>query len=261
MRVRWRRKVLVWLTMVGVLAVLLACPGASWAGVEEDITSLKKELTEVKKELAEIKNLLQRTPRARAPVRGPAKVSVAGRPTQGSQGAPVTMVEFSDYQCPYCQRFVSAVFPTIKKDYIDTGKVKYIFRDFPIPSLHPQAVKAHEAAHCAGEQDRYWAMHDMLFENAKDFSIAALKRYAQEVGLDRNQFDDCLQTSKYASTVEKEMADGRKVGVSGTPSFVIGPSGPGETITGTVVIGAQPPETFRQVIENALKAASASDGK
>ena len=261
MRVQWRRKISVWLSMAAIAAVLVTYPGASQAGVEEDIADLRKELAEVKRELAEIKDLLQRMRPARAPVRGPAKVSVVGRPTLGAQNAPITMVEFSDYQCPYCKRYVSTVFPTIKKDYIDTGKVKYVFHDFPIPSLHPQAVKAHEAAHCAGEQDQYWQMHDILFQNSKDFSIAALKRYAQEVGLDGGRFNDCLQTGRYASRVEEEMTDGVKAGVSGTPSFVIGPSGSGDTITGTVVIGARPSDTFKQVIENALKTISTPDAK
>lgn len=261
MSVRLQRKISVWVIMAAIAAAVLACPGASQAGVEEDIAALRKELAEVKKELAEIKSMLQRARRPRKSVKGPAKVGVAGKPSQGSQNAPVTMVEFSDYQCPYCKRYISTVFPTIKKDYIDTGKVKYVFRDFPIPTLHPQAIKAHEAAHCAGEQNQYWEMHDILFENSKDFSLAALKRYAQDVGLNADKFNDCLQTGRYARRVEKEITDGRKVGVSGTPSFVIGPSGSGETITGAVVIGAQPPATFKQVIENALKGTSKSDSK
>ncbi|MFQ5803056.1 MAG: thioredoxin domain-containing protein [Candidatus Methylomirabilales bacterium] len=261
MSVRLQHKVSVWVTMAAIAAAVLACPGVSQAGVEEDIAALRKELAEVKKELAEIKSVLRRARRPRKAVRGPVKVGVAGKPSQGSQNAPVTMVEFSDYQCPYCRRYVSMVFPAIKKDYIETGKVKYVFRDFPIPALHPQSKKAHEAAHCAGEQNQYWKMHDILFENSKDLSLAALKRYAQKVGLDDDKFDDCLRTGRYAGTVEKEITDGRKVGVSGTPSFVIGPSGSGETITGTVVIGAQPPATFKQVIENALKGPSKSDSQ
>ena len=257
MKVRFGR-VSGWIMVAGLAAGVLVCPGASDAGVEEEIAELRRELADVKKELAEMKRLLQGTRPARAPARGTAEVSVAGRPSQGAHDAPVTMVEFSDYQCPFCKRHFSTVFPAIKKDYIDTGKLKYVFRDFPIPSLHPQALKAHEAAHCAREQDQYWAMHHILFEKSTDFSVDALKRYAREAGLDGDTFDECLRAGGYASRVEEEMADGRKVGISGTPSFVIGATGSGETITGTVVIGAQPHDRFKQAIESALKAMSTS---
>jgi protein-disulfide isomerase len=250
-----------WVMVASIAVVVLVCPGAGEAGVEKEIADLRRELAEIKKELAEMKALLQRTPPPRTPMGSQAKVSIGGRPTQGAPDAPITMVEFSDYQCPYCKRFVSVVFPTIKKDYIDTGKLKYVFRDFPIPALHPQAPKAHEAAHCAGEQNRYWEMHDILFENSKDFSVDALRRYARQVGLDGQRFDACLDTGRYTSRVEKEVIDSQKVGVSGTPSFVIGPSASGETITGTFVIGAQPPATFKRVIEGALEAAGKETSK
>ncbi|MFQ5521834.1 MAG: DsbA family protein, partial [Candidatus Methylomirabilia bacterium] len=232
----------------------------SRAGVEEEIAGLREELAEIKRDVAEIKSILQTilkgARRAQRPQRTTAVVGVSGRPSLGRPDAPVTMVEFSDYQCPFCKRHVSTVYPAIKKDYIDTGKLKYVFRDFPIASLHPQAQKAHEAAHCAGEQNRYWAMHDALFENSKDFSLPALKRYAQGIGLDGERFNACVQSGKYAREIEKEIAAGTKVGVRGTPSFIIGPTGSGATITGTIVRGAQPLARFKQVIESALKAAS-----
>lgn len=264
MRVQCRLKCSVWMAIavIGAAVLGLGYPASSQAGVEEEVTTLrkdlaetKKELAKIKKELAEIQRFLQSARQARSGVRGSAQVSVSGKPSLGSPDAPVTMVEFSDYQCPFCKRYISQVFPTIKKDYIDTGKLRYVFRDFPIATLHPRAMKAHEAAHCAGEQNRYWEMHDILFEKSKDFSVPALERYAKEVGLNGDQFNDCLQTGRYASKVEKEISDGRKVGVSGTPSFVIGPSGSGEKITGTVVVGARPHATFKQVIESALKTA------
>ena len=255
------RQVFGWIMVAGLAAGVLVCPGTSRAGVEEDIAELRRELADIKKELAEIKGVLQGLRQARAPARGTAEVSVAGRPSQGVQDAPVTMVEFSDYQCPFCKRHLTTVFPTLKKNYIDTGKMKYVFRDFPIPSLHPEARKGHEAAHCAGEQGRYWEMHHILFENSKDFSVSALRRYAGKAGLDGDKFDECLQAGRYVKRVEEEMADGIKVRVSGTPSFVIGPTGSGETITGTVVIGAQPYDVFRQVIESTLKAVRTPDAK
>ncbi len=258
MRAQLKLKVSVLATIAAIAAALLLWPSSSRAGVEEEIAKLRRELAEIKKDIAEIKSILilQGRSRARRPAKVTAEVSVSGKPSLGRDDASVTMVEFSDYQCPFCKRHFLTVLPIIKKEYIDTGKVRYVFRDFPIASLHPQAKKGHEAAYCAGEQNKYWEMHDTLFKNSKDFSAPALKRYAQEIGLDGDKFNNCLQSGKYAGRIEKEIAEGVKAGVRGTPSFFIGPSGSGERITGTMVRGAQPLNRFRQVIENVLKAAS-----
>jgi protein-disulfide isomerase len=131
-----------------------------------------------------------------------------------------------------------------------------VFRDFPIASLHPQAQNAHEAAYCAGEQKKYWEMHDMLFENSQDLSIPALKRYAEKVGINGDQFNACLESGKYAGEIDKEIAEATAAGVSGTPAFFIGLSGSGEKITGTLVSGAQPLARFKQVIDEVLKVAN-----
>lgn len=245
--------------MALIAAGLLIWPAsakAGQAGVEEEIAELRRELAEIKKELAEIKTILQKTLKAQSPASPTAEVRVSGRPSLGRQDAPVTMVEFSDYQCPFCKRHVVTVSPILKKEYIDTGKLRHVFRDFPIASLHPQAKKAHEAAHCAGEQNRYWEMHDTLFENPRDFSLPALKQLAEKIGLQSEPFDRCLESGKYAPEVEKEIVEGTEAGVRGTPSFFIGPSGSGETIPGAMVTGAQPLARFKQVIESVLEAAS-----
>ncbi len=255
MKTQLKLKVVVWATTAAIAAALLLWSSSSQAGIEEEIASIRKELAEIKKDIAEIKSILLGAVRARRPSRVTAEVSVSGKPSLGREDAPVTMVEFSDYQCPFCKRHFLTVFPIIKKEYIDTGKVRYIFRDFPIASLHPQAKKGHEAAYCAGEQNEYWEMHDTLFENSKDFSVPTLKRYAERIGLDGDRFNNCLQSRKYASRIEKEIAEGVKAGVRGTPSFFIGPRGSGGKITGTIVRGAQPLARFRRVIENVLKVA------
>ena len=257
MKTQLKPKVGVLVTIAAIAAALMLWPSSSRAGVEEEIAKLRSELAEIKKDIAEIKSILilQGRSRARRPSRVTAEVSVSGKPSLGREDAPVTMVEFSDYQCPFCKRHFLTVLPIIKKEYIDTGKIRYVFRDFPIASLHPQAKKGHEAAYCAGEQNKYWEMHDTLFENSKDFSVPALKRYAQGIGLDGDRFNTCLQSRKYASRIEKEIAEGTKAGVRGTPSFFIGPSGSGGKITGTIVRGAQPLARFRRVIENVLRVA------
>ena len=243
----WRTSAL-WITETAFIVLLLGWPGVGLAGMEEDITRLRTDMAEMKKDVAEIKKLLQGVIKGRAPALTTATVSINGRPTLGKADAPVTIVEFSDYQCPYCQRFATTVFAKLKRDYIDTGKVRYVFRDFPLAQIHPQATKAHEGAHCAGEHEKYWEMHDVLFQKQKDLSIEALKQYAQDLGLDAEAFGECLDSGKYQADIQKDVAAGTKAGVRGTPSFIIGKSGSGETITGTLVRGAQPLARFQQVI-------------
>ena len=248
------------MTGAAVVAALIVGPDTSRAGVvEEEIAELRRELTGIKKEVGEIKNLLRGALKPQSPPTVTAAVGISGRPSLGQQNAPVTLVEFSDYQCPFCKRHFSSVYPILKKEYIETGKLRYVFRDFPIVNLHPQAQKAHEAARCAGEQNRYWEMHEMLFENANRLSVPALKRYATKIALNDDQFNACLESGKYTGEIEREIAEGTQVGVSGTPAFFIGPSASGDKITGTMVSGAQPLARFKQVIEDLLKVDNQAD--
>jgi|SRR3989338_1249037 len=161
---------------------------------------------------------------------------------QGDANAPVTIVEFSDFQCPYCGRNFEQTYPQIKKLYIDTGKVKYVMRDFPL-NVHPEAQKAAEAAGCAEEQGKFWEMHDKLFSNQQDLSVANEKTWAQEIGLDTKKFGECLDSGKRAAEVQKDIQDGQAYGVSGTPAFFI---------NGVPLVGAQPFAAFQQVIEQEL---------
>lgn len=162
----------------------------------------------------------------------------------GNPDAPVTIVEFSDFECPFCARFVSQTLPKLKEKYIDTGKVKLIYRDFPL-SFHPDAQKAAEAAESArelGGDEAYWAMHDKMFYS-RDLSIASLKQYARDIGLNGEAFDKLLDSGKYSSEVNKDFRDGQRNGVSGTPTFFI---------NGKTLVGAQPFEAFEQIIEAEL---------
>lgn len=160
----------------------------------------------------------------------------------GDKDAPVTIVEWSDYECPFCQRHYTQTYNLIKKDYIDTGKVRYVLRDFPL-SFHPQAQKAAEAAECAGEQGKYFEMHDKLFGDGVVGGVATFKGYASDLGLDRSKFDSCLDSGKMASEVAADMQDGIDVGISGTPGFII---------NGKLVSGAQPYSVFKQAIDAEL---------
>src|SRR3989344_1230452 len=170
------------------------------------------------------------------------EVSVDDDAFIGEENAPVTIVEFSDYQCPFCERFYLQTLDQLKKEYIDTGKVKLVYRDFPL-DFHPNAQKAAEAAECAGEQNKYFQMHDKLFENQVALDTDDLKKYAKDIGLNTAQFNTCLDTGKMASEVESDYQEGVNYGVSGTPAFFI---------NGKLIEGAQPFSVFKQAIDAEL---------
>lgn len=172
-------------------------------------------------------------------------VSADDDAVKGSAQAPVTIIEFSDYQCPYCAKYVKETQAQIMAQYVETGQVRYVFRDFPL-TFHAEAQKAAEAAECAGEQDQYWEMHDYLFENNDYLTVENLKGYAADLKLDIKKFNNCLDQGTMAEEVKKDLADGKKYGVQGTPGFFI---------NGKLISGAQPFSVFKKEIEAALAAA------
>ena len=132
------------------------------------------------------------------------------------------MVEFSDYQCPFCSRHFREVWPQLEREYVATGKVKYVLRDFPLEAIHPQAFKASEAANCAGEQGKYWEMHDRLFANQNALGPKELPNHAQALRLDTANFQQCPDNGKQAGKIRNDLTDGQKAGVAGTPTFFLG---------------------------------------
>jgi protein-disulfide isomerase len=173
---------------------------------------------------------------------GPVDVSEADNPSIGDADAPVTIIEFSDFECPFCGRYVTQTYPQIKKDYVDTGKVRIVFRDYPLP-FHSNAQKAAEAAECADDQGKFWDMHAKLFSNQQALDVASLKKYAGELALDQTEFDECLDSGKHAAEVQQDLADGSAAGVSGTPSFFV---------NGMLLVGAQPYSEFKKLIDAEL---------
>ncbi|HEY7492551.1 MAG TPA: thioredoxin domain-containing protein, partial [Candidatus Tectomicrobia bacterium] len=167
-------------------------------------------------------------------------VSTEGEPSLGPTNAAVTIVEFSDFQCPYC-RSVQPALKQLLQEYQD--RVKLVFRDFPLRNIHPQAQKAAEAAQCAAEQQQFWPYHDKLFA-ATELQVNELKQYAQDLGLNMQQFTTCLDSDKYAQAVERDLQDGMQAGVSATPSFFV---------NGQPVSGAVPYERFKELVEAALQ--------
>jgi protein-disulfide isomerase len=167
------------------------------------------------------------------------EVAIDDDPVKGPAGAPITIVEFSDFQCPYCSRVESTVKQVMEKY---PGKIRFVYRDFPL-SFHNQAVKAAEAAQCANDQGKFWEFHDALYSDQSKLSIPDMQATAERLGLDGGKFKACVETGKFTAEVNKDIADASKAGVTSTPFFFI---------NGIAVVGAQGVDTFSQVIDKEL---------
>ena len=169
------------------------------------------------------------------------EVATAGYPTRGPATAPVTIVEFSDFECPFCGR----LFPTLKaveKNY--PSQVRIVYRQYPLRRIHPLAQKAAEASLCAGEQGRFWEMHDSLFGDQEHLTVDALKARAVALKLDTAAFNACLDSGKEAAAIDKDIEEGAKAGVTGTPAMFV---------NGRLLVGAQPFAAIQAIIEDELK--------
>ena len=174
----------------------------------------------------------------------------SGEPALGKSDAPLTMVEFTDYQCPYCRKFQAEVWPRLKRDYIDTGKLRYIARDLPL-EFHASAAPAAEAAHCAGEQGRFWDMHAALLAGPMDFPSGGIERRAGALGLDMARFGECVARRKYAGVIAAHAHQADAAGIDGTPGFIVGRAANG-VLDGLRVEGAVPYEDFSGLLKELL---------
>jgi protein-disulfide isomerase len=173
------------------------------------------------------------------------EVATAGRPSKGPAGAPVTIVEFSDFECPFCR----ALFPTlqrIEEDYKDQLRVVYL--QFPLVSMHTRARKAAEASLCAYEQNKFWQLHDAMFNDQQNLTVDDLKKKASKLSLDMKSFNECLDSDKYLAEIQSDVAEGVRVGVGGTPAMFI---------NGRLLVGAQPYSDIQKIIEDELRRAKA----
>ncbi|MFN7210240.1 MAG: DsbA family protein [Aggregatilineales bacterium] len=183
-------------------------------------------------------------PSPAAPAR--VEIELGNSPSWGAEDAKVTIVEFSDFECSFCARFYRDTYKALKERYQD--RVRFVYKHFPISGIHPNAERAAVAAECAHEQDKFWAYHDLLFENQRNLAQEALIGYARQVGVPNiEQFTECLSSNKYLSTVIADLQQGERYGVQGTPTFFI---------NGLPLVGAQPYPAFERAIEQALAAAN-----
>jgi protein-disulfide isomerase len=230
-------------------------------GQSTDVDALKKEIETLKartaaleRELADMRSRLgmPKPPSADSPI------SLSGAKIRGNASAKVMLLELSDYQCPFCGRHFRETMPQIEKAYIETGKIRYAFKDFPIESLHRQAVKAHEAANCAADQDKYWQMHNRLFMNPNPLGPEELKGHAAAVGVNLGTFQQCVDSGKHVQTVQQSINDAVSFGVNGTPAFFVGVvTDDGKALKASRFIsGAHPFARFKQEIDALLSSSN-----
>ena len=239
------------IAMVIIVAVAAFFAGSYFSNLNSDTVTqsdLDSAIAKLESKIASIQSP------SRQPSQ-PIKISVDNDPVRGNPDAPITIIEFSDFQCPFCARFHVQTLPSILEEYIDTGKVNLVYRDFPIQSIHPNALPAAVAAECANEQGKYWQYHDTLFERQNSWSkldtgsvISTFSQYATDIGLEQQQFDSCLGSGKYLQEVQQDLNDGRTYDITGTPGFFIG----NDDIGFVKIDGAQPFESFKKVIDSQL---------
>jgi len=222
--------------------------------LKKAIDSLNESQKAILKELQDIHKLLAQQGQARpaADTLPTTPMDISKEPFKGASNAKVAVIEFSDFQCPFCARYDKDTYPQIVKDYIDTGKIKYVWRDYPL-EFHQNAEKAAEAAHCAGEQGKFWEMHDRLFANQQNIAATDLPKHAEALGLNKGLFEQCLDSGRYATDIKKDIADAGTVGISGTPSFLIGIVQPNGSVKLTKkLVGAKSYAEFKSAIDSVL---------
>ena len=232
-------------TGFAVLAVVAAgCASRS------DVETLKKEVAELKATQAQLVKRVGGVPEPKAL---PASIDLSGGQFKGSTTSPVVLVEFSDYECPYCIRHFTQVMPQIEAAYIQTNKIRYTFHDFPIDQLHPESIRAHVAAHCAVEQGKFWNLHPLLFSKAGSHTPAELQSVAQQAGLNMGAFSACVAADKYSAAIRQSTAFAISMGAEGTPFFLVGLiDGHNQMKPLTKLPGAYPFAQFQQAIDAAL---------
>ena len=217
----------------------------------QDVEALRREVEALKLQQAQLMEEVRRLQQAMG-VRS-AALSLGTAPSRGNPNAPLVLVEFSDYECPFCIRHFTQTMPELEREYIATGKLRYVFMDFPIDQLHPAAMKAHEAARCAGEQGKFWEMHQRLFSPAGTHGPDRLKTLASELGVNRAAFDSCLDSGRMQAPIRASVDRATQLGADGTPQMYLGvvdANGAFRIIRS--IRGAVPFAQFKQVIDALL---------
>jgi len=231
----------------------LLSPADEMAGADLPLTKVQGEA--ILKELANIRSTLEKVEMQSRAGRRPqipptASAATKGRPTLGAADAGITVVEFTDYQCPFCSRFATTTFDKIKQNYIDSGKIRWVVLDMPL-SFHKEALMASQAAHCANEQDKFWEFRALLYRNQDKLQAEQLAEYARQTGIEAEAFNLCLNSNRFDETIQKDQQEASKQQITGTPTFVIGRTTP-DVITGKRIVGAQAYRVFSSEIDRLL---------
>ena len=253
-----RPRLAAWL--LGLMLMLVAPQTAGAADLDQlqaDLEALKAGQAEIRAEIGQLRDLLQRLVRGRGEAAfEPTEVSVAGSAYLGEADAPVTLVEFSDYQCPFCLRHSQTVMRQLREGPVVEGTLRYVMKEYPIESIHPLARKASEAALCAGDAEAYWAMHDLILEHPRRLRPRDFKQHAEALGLDQDDFADCLDSGTKGTQIDRDLALGESLGIRGTPSFLVAvtnPNDPDQVMAVQIIRGAQPAAVFERAIDQALE--------
>ena len=209
----------------------------AFAGADDSVAC--KQTDEILSELKQIRALLERQPNIPPAAPRITSISVGKAPILGSESAPLTIVEFTDFQCPFCKQFFKETFMDLRRNYIDSAKVRFYSMDLPLDMLHPNALLAAQAGRCAQDQGQFWPMHDLMQANPTRLAMPDLIAYAQQSGIDTGAFQQCVDNAKYKDVIERESKEATNKGVRGTPAFVIGKS-TAAGVEGELLIGTQP---------------------
>jgi len=229
--------------------------------LRRDIEILVQRQQEIIDQLNELKQMLAANLPGRLapqPPPPPSTLDIRAEHFRGDRAAHVAIIEYADFECPYCGKYAREVYPQILDAYIKTGKVKYFYRDLALP-MHPHAMSAARAAHCAGEQDKYWEIHDNLFANQTALGLKDISDRAQGLGIDVDKLSECLSSDKYTDGIQKSMIEAQKLGIDGTPTFFLGVIGENSDVV-KIEKAIKGPSPFA-VFKTSLDALLASNGQ
>jgi len=223
------------------------------AALKKDVKALGEKQQQIIDQLIELKRLLQANSAGPVPFQQPANVNVHGAPSLGDSTARVAIVEYGDFECPACGAYWHEVYPQIETNYVKTRKIKYFFRDLPMP-MHSHAIPAARFARCAGEQGKFWEMHDTLFSNQKALAEKEVSERAQGLGLDGAKLTQCFASDRYSDDIRKSAAEAQAIGVNATPTFFVGVVEPNSDVIRVkrTIPGAYPYLVFQSYLDELL---------
>ncbi|HKY21140.1 MAG TPA: DsbA family protein [Vicinamibacterales bacterium] len=242
------------LILSGSGSYALKAQGAE-SGIAVRLASLEGAVHSLERQVAELAALLRSAlPPSRGGAISEVDLKIDSAPVKGSRTAKVVLIEYSDFECPFCGRHAQTTYHEIQKHFVETGKVQYIFRHLPLEKLHPNARRASEVAECARVQGKFWEVHDRLFANQRALAISDLRSYAQAEKLELPRFESCLSKGESTERINADMAEAGRLGLTGTPAFLIGQLQTDGTVrVNQKIVGAQPFDVFKAALDALIK--------